>query len=175
MKEAHSLRSTVKVFLQFLQKQWRYPNSLSQFSKLLLLLKQWCNASCDKVLQRDWLYSAAGHSLYTQFTRLFLLLQKWVWLARLPPPPTHNWKRVMCSFKKRSEIKKKTDYKSYHHKAIFSQLVLDLKGLIVNWAKTLVQVMLRYKLMVLMVLLNVSCAKIISHLLWGEQCLPHYC
>ena len=51
-----------------------------------------------------------------------------------------------------------------HHKAIFSQLVLDLKGLIVNWAKNLVQVMLRYKLMVLMVLFNVSCAKIICHL-----------
>ena len=25
----------------------------------------------------------AGHGLYKQFTRLFLFLQKWVWLARL--------------------------------------------------------------------------------------------
>ena len=47
--------------------------------------KQWCNVSCDKILQHDWtaLYSAAGQGLYTQFTRPFPLLRKWVWLARL--------------------------------------------------------------------------------------------
>ena len=41
--------------------------------------------SCDKILQHDWtaLYSAAGQGLYTQFTRPFPLLRKWVWLARL--------------------------------------------------------------------------------------------
>ena len=42
----------------------------SSLSRLLLLLKQSCNASCDKILQSA-LYSAAGHSLYTHFTRPF--------------------------------------------------------------------------------------------------------
>ena len=36
--------------------------------------------SCDNVC-----YNVCGHGLYTQFTRLFLFLQKWVWLARLCP------------------------------------------------------------------------------------------
>ena len=54
-------------------------------SRQPLLLKQLCDVSCDKILQCDWtaLYSAVGHGLYTQFTRPFSLLRKWVWLARL--------------------------------------------------------------------------------------------
>ena len=43
------------------------------FSRLLFLLKELLNASCDKILQCDCttLYSAAGHSLYTKFARPF--------------------------------------------------------------------------------------------------------
>ena len=47
--------------------------SLSLFLRLLLLLKQWCNASCDRILQRDWaaLCSAPGQSLYMLFFLCF--------------------------------------------------------------------------------------------------------
>ena len=43
------------------------------FSRLLFLLKELLNVSCDKILQCDCttLYSVAGHGLYTKFTRPF--------------------------------------------------------------------------------------------------------
>ena len=75
--------------------------------------------SCDKILQHDWtaLYSAAGQGLYTQFTRPFPLLRKWVWLARLaliehthetagPAEAKLHWSPILTRNKKTLEMQK---------------------------------------------------------------------
>ena len=53
---------TVSLFTSSISPQ-KHLISLLLFSKLLLLLKQWCNVLCDKILQHDWtaLYSTMGH------------------------------------------------------------------------------------------------------------------
>ena len=86
--------SKCEVFLQLYRHVYIYYSSAKDvysfvtiFKTLIAtLLKQWCNVSCDKILQCDWTapYCAVGHCLYTQFTRpLIPFLWKWVWLARL--------------------------------------------------------------------------------------------
>ena len=79
-----SQRSIVEVFLQLLYIATVYSSGKDALALAVFKTAQ-NNASCDKILQCDCtaLYSAAGHGLYTQFTRPSLVLRKWVGPARL--------------------------------------------------------------------------------------------
>ena len=60
--------------------------SLSSSCVMYLQVYSWVHLQCQKRLDTlflcMWLIPV-GHGLHTQFTRPFLLLRKWVWLARL--------------------------------------------------------------------------------------------
>ena len=77
LKCAHPLRSLVPSIFT--------APAVAEKTSWLSVGKQWCNVSCDKILQRDWtaLYCAVGHGLCTHFTYPFFVeMSCWDWIHK---------------------------------------------------------------------------------------------